>query len=112
MHNCLREPLLRLLRISASRRGNVANGRQVRRQIHHCIKDLPKASLDRSQALFLASCGVIHYPEPSARAGIRSISAVIHLPLEPNGDVLMANVVVVGSQWGDEGKGKIVDWLS
>jgi adenylosuccinate synthase len=23
----------------------------------------------------------------------------------------MANVVVVGSQWGDEGKGKIVDWL-
>jgi adenylosuccinate synthase len=28
------------------------------------------------------------------------------------GKVLMANVVVVGSQWGDEGKGKIVDWLS
>jgi adenylosuccinate synthase len=26
--------------------------------------------------------------------------------------LLMANVVVVGSQWGDEGKGKIVDWLS
>jgi adenylosuccinate synthase len=25
---------------------------------------------------------------------------------------LMANVVVVGAQWGDEGKGKIVDWLS
>src|SRR5262245_43585529 len=24
----------------------------------------------------------------------------------------MANVTVVGSQWGDEGKGKIVDWLS
>ncbi len=24
----------------------------------------------------------------------------------------MSNVVVVGSQWGDEGKGKIVDWLS
>ncbi|WP_119168636.1 adenylosuccinate synthase [Algihabitans albus] len=24
----------------------------------------------------------------------------------------MGNVVVVGSQWGDEGKGKIVDWLS
>ena len=24
----------------------------------------------------------------------------------------MASVVVVGSQWGDEGKGKIVDWLS
>ena len=29
----------------------------------------------------------------------------------PKGDI-MANVVVVGSQWGDEGKGKIVDWLS
>ena len=24
----------------------------------------------------------------------------------------MKNVVVVGSQWGDEGKGKIVDWFS
>ena len=23
----------------------------------------------------------------------------------------MKNVVVVGSQWGDEGKGKIVDWF-
>src|SRR5271168_906312 len=25
---------------------------------------------------------------------------------------IMTNVVVVGAQWGDEGKGKIVDWLS
>jgi adenylosuccinate synthase len=24
----------------------------------------------------------------------------------------MSNVVVVGAQWGDEGKGKLVDWLS
>ena len=24
----------------------------------------------------------------------------------------MTNVTVVGTQWGDEGKGKIVDWLS
>ncbi len=24
----------------------------------------------------------------------------------------MANVVVIGTQWGDEGKGKLVDWLS
>ena len=24
----------------------------------------------------------------------------------------MKNIVVVGSQWGDEGKGKIVDWLA
>ncbi|MGZ3237067.1 MAG: adenylosuccinate synthetase, partial [Burkholderiaceae bacterium] len=22
------------------------------------------------------------------------------------------NVVVIGTQWGDEGKGKIVDWLT
>src|SRR5262245_35326000 len=28
------------------------------------------------------------------------------------GGVVLANVVVVGAQWGDEGKGKIVDWLS
>src|SRR5689334_2377455 len=28
------------------------------------------------------------------------------------GQSSMANVIVVGSQWGDEGKGKIVDWLS
>jgi len=27
-------------------------------------------------------------------------------------EISMANVVVVGAQWGDEGKGKIVDWLS
>ncbi|MFX6819335.1 adenylosuccinate synthetase, partial [Acinetobacter baumannii] len=31
----------------------------------------------------------------------------------PEGNIFaMANVVVVGAQWGDEGKGKIVDWLS
>ena len=24
----------------------------------------------------------------------------------------MGNVIIVGTQWGDEGKGKIVDWLS
>ena len=23
----------------------------------------------------------------------------------------MANVAVIGAQWGDEGKGKVVDWL-
>ena len=25
---------------------------------------------------------------------------------------MMANVTVIGAQWGDEGKGKIVDWLA
>ena len=24
----------------------------------------------------------------------------------------MSNVTVVGTQWGDEGKGKVIDWLS
>ena len=34
-------------------------------------------------------------------------------PLRVAGNTFeMANVVVVGAQWGDEGKGKIVDWLS
>ena len=32
--------------------------------------------------------------------------------LDRGKDLSMANVVVVGAQWGDEGKGKIVDWLS
>jgi adenylosuccinate synthase len=31
---------------------------------------------------------------------------------DSRGGVSVGNVVVVGSQWGDEGKGKIVDWLS
>src|ERR1044072_4228101 len=26
--------------------------------------------------------------------------------------IFMANVTVIGAQWGDEGKGKIVDWLA
>ena len=32
--------------------------------------------------------------------------------MERGGDLMVRNVVVVGTQWGDEGKGKIVDWLS
>jgi adenylosuccinate synthase len=28
------------------------------------------------------------------------------------GKVMSRNVVVIGTQWGDEGKGKIVDWLT
>ena len=24
----------------------------------------------------------------------------------------MSNVAVIGAQWGDEGKGKIIDWLA
>ena len=33
-------------------------------------------------------------------------------PLSCDREAKMANVAVVGAQWGDEGKGKIVDWLS
>ena len=29
-----------------------------------------------------------------------------------NKKIIMGNVTVIGAQWGDEGKGKIVDWLS
>jgi adenylosuccinate synthase len=32
--------------------------------------------------------------------------------IQAGNGIAMANVVVVGAQWGDEGKGKIVDWLS
>ena len=32
-------------------------------------------------------------------------------PLAFFGDI-MANVAVIGAQWGDEGKGKVVDWLA
>jgi adenylosuccinate synthase len=32
--------------------------------------------------------------------------------LSKSKESIMANVVVVGAQWGDEGKGKLVDWLS
>src|SRR6185295_17090406 len=31
---------------------------------------------------------------------------------QPVGGSAMANVAVIGTPWGDEGKGKIVDWLS
>ena len=57
--------------------------------------------------LCLASQGVIQYPEQR----LRPVSDLMR-PAGLWGYILMANVVVVGSQWGDEGKGKIVDWLS
>src|SRR3954468_15520977 len=54
------------------------------------------------------------------RSHSRGLDAIEACRFEPNpsrsaasqGKRNMANVVVVGSQWGDEGKGKIVDWLS
>jgi adenylosuccinate synthase len=56
--------------------------------------------------LRLASKGLILYPGDAARIRLVEPSAVFW------GRFFVANVVVVGSQWGDEGKGKIVDWLS
>ena len=53
-------------------------------------------------------CGIIQYPEQR----LRPVSDPLKHPAASWGYFLMANVVVVGSQWGDEGKGKIVDWLS
>ena len=32
--------------------------------------------------------------------------------MQPNAAQAGRNVVVVGTQWGDEGKGKVVDWLT
>src|SRR5262247_1464209 len=37
---------------------------------------------------------------------------MLNLPAFIGGETSMANVAVIGAQWGDEGKGKIVDWLS
>jgi adenylosuccinate synthase len=61
-----------------------------------------------SGVLCLASSGLILYPKVDLPGLDRR-----QCPERWRRDAsLMANVVVVGSQWGDEGKGKIVDWLS
>src|SRR5438270_2005219 len=57
-------------------------------------------SLLRRASSSIGTSGGIRYPNHLSH----------HRPFEDPS--LMANVVVVGSQWGDEGKGKIVDWLS
>ena len=49
--------------------------------------------------------GLFHVAGSSRRTAARAA-------LELKRYSAMANVVVVGAQWGDEGKGKIVDWLS
>ena len=46
------------------------------------------------------------------KSGRRFSGEVMLGPSESSETLEMANVVVVGAQWGDEGKGKIVDWLS
>src|SRR5213595_339460 len=51
------------------------------------------------------------------RQGLRAGAprhGLFHLSAQPGGRRAMSarNVVVIGTQWGDEGKGKIVDWLT
>ena len=59
-------------------------------------------------AVRLASTRRILYPKMDLAGGTRrKVSG-----RAAREGIRMANVVVVGSQWGDEGKGKIVDWLS
>ena len=69
--------------------------------------------------LALASPARIRYPvtclasAPPKLQGAGILPAGIRADLRVAGECLeMANVVVVGAQWCDEGKGKIVDWLS
>ena len=61
----------------------------------------PFVALPRAPSSFIRRVSPIGY---GAAAG--------HAPPALGEGLSMANVVVVGSQWGDEGKGKIVDWLS
>jgi adenylosuccinate synthase len=64
---------------------------------------------DNRRRLRVASAAIARYSPaafwPRRRAGCQRSFAKGSL-------AGMGNVVVVGSQWGDEGKGKIVDWLS
>jgi len=52
---------------------------------------------------------ILRFPLVAGAAIGATVLARVGDSLEGSG---MANVVVVGAQWGDEGKGKIVDWLS
>jgi adenylosuccinate synthase len=56
--------------------------------------------------------GVILYPDSARDPGKCPLIRDYLIVGLVEGKDLMANVVVVGAQWGDEGKGKIVDWLS
>ncbi len=68
----------------------------------------------RQQPFLLASHARIRYPVTCLaceRPWLQGAGSTADLRVA--GEHLeMANVVVVGAQWGDEGKGKIVDWLS
>jgi adenylosuccinate synthase len=57
----------------------------------------------------LATRGPIRYDELAPGLACAGVFCV---GIPKRGEATMPNVVVVGAQWGDEGKGKIVDWLS
>ena len=63
-------------------------------------------------AQWLATPSAILYRRSSPHPRSVSGSGASHARGRAAQGSFMANVVVVGSQWGDEGKGKIVDWLS
>ena len=48
-------------------------------------------------------------PFPQSRAGSRSRKLRGLTQQEAS---IVGNVTVIGAQWGDEGKGKVVDWLA
>src|ERR1700754_1534503 len=68
------------------------------------IPKKPRSCLPREAASFirLAASRANGSGRPAGLAHLKSSEDYLR----------MANVVVVGAQWGDEGKGKIVDWLS
>src|SRR6476659_3036118 len=42
----------------------------------------------------------------------RTAPSTLERPGRINQGIIVGNVTVIGAQWGDEGKGKIVDWLA
>ena len=47
-----------------------------------------------------------------AGRGVESLKSIAGLAGRPGKDIMGKNVIVIGAQWGDEGKGKIVDLLT
>src|SRR5688572_21206858 len=58
------------------------------------------------------ACGYSKRCNRQARPGRRSGDAGVPETAGRRIEFMAKNVVVVGTQWGDEGKGKIVDWLT
>src|SRR5208282_1794103 len=100
-------------RLSLSERGKLFGVYRGRAERHRPRRALrwhwqglrPRPSRDRIHAR----------PAPVGRAGRpRHVSPVAPAPTSITNDPtgMGKNVVVIGTQWGDEGKGKVVDWLT